>query len=224
MSKILPRYSELVITLSILFSHSLRIFFSLAQYSQTAFFIVPNGIRHGEDLLCSHKACRSGGVRFRYCAVCGVPVARRNFRQRHYHHGEAVNTERKSECQDLGAVTPAAVLDHPKCTTVSQPPPTASTRIHNSDNNVETVSLPKAELVKTNGPCLDFYGTAADAKRSPSSSLESPEGLPEFIRFRQHSRFGKLSTSKNHGGNQKRCGLLGSRRPKANQETFLNRM
>jgi hypothetical protein len=36
-------------------------------------------------LFCSHQTCRNGGVKFRFCTVCQVPVAKRNFRQRHMH-------------------------------------------------------------------------------------------------------------------------------------------
>jgi len=42
-------------------------------------------MKHGEELFCSYKACRNGGVKFRFCSVCQVPVAKRNFRQRHMH-------------------------------------------------------------------------------------------------------------------------------------------
>jgi hypothetical protein len=42
-------------------------------------------MKHGEELFCSFKTCRNGGVKFRFCTICQVPVAKRNFRQRHMH-------------------------------------------------------------------------------------------------------------------------------------------
>ena len=52
---------------------------------KTAYFVIPNGIEHGDELLCSYPACRQAGVKFRYCLQCRVPVAKRNFRNRHRH-------------------------------------------------------------------------------------------------------------------------------------------
>lgn len=36
-------------------------------------------------MICSHRACRNAGVKFRYCAFCKAPVAKRNFKRRHSH-------------------------------------------------------------------------------------------------------------------------------------------
>ena len=52
---------------------------------KTAYFVVPDGIEHGDELMCSYPACRQAGVKFRYCLHCKVPVAKRNFRNRHRH-------------------------------------------------------------------------------------------------------------------------------------------
>ncbi|KAL7472823.1 hypothetical protein ACHAXS_013196 [Conticribra weissflogii] len=52
---------------------------------KTAYFIIPEGIEHGDELMCSYPACRQAGVKFRYCLHCKVPVAKRNFRNRHRH-------------------------------------------------------------------------------------------------------------------------------------------
>lgn len=52
---------------------------------KTAYFVIPDGIEHGDELMCSYPACRSAGVKFRYCLHCKVPVAKRNFRNRHRH-------------------------------------------------------------------------------------------------------------------------------------------
>ena len=52
---------------------------------QTAYFVISEDAKHGEDLVCSYFACRNGGVKFRYCAHCMAPVAKRNFCRRHDH-------------------------------------------------------------------------------------------------------------------------------------------
>jgi len=52
---------------------------------KTAYFVISEDAKHGEDLVCSYFACRNGGVKFRYCAHCMAPVAKRNFCRRHDH-------------------------------------------------------------------------------------------------------------------------------------------
>eukprot|EP00934_Nitzschia_sp_Nitz4_P001045 Nitzschia sp. Nitz4//scaffold116_size91068//60740//62058//NITZ4_004962-RA/size91068-processed-gene-0.44-mRNA-1//1//CDS//3329533590//1045//frame0 len=52
---------------------------------QTAYFVIRDDIKHGEGLQCSHSQCRSRGIRFVYCQVCGIPVAKINFTTRHSH-------------------------------------------------------------------------------------------------------------------------------------------
>jgi len=52
---------------------------------KTAYFVIPDGIEHGDELMCNYPACRQAGVKFRYCLHCKVPVAKRNFRNRHRH-------------------------------------------------------------------------------------------------------------------------------------------
>ena len=52
---------------------------------QTAYFVIPETVEHGEELICSYYACRNAGIKFRYCSHCKIPVAKRNFRKRHNH-------------------------------------------------------------------------------------------------------------------------------------------
>ena len=53
--------------------------------NQTAYFQIPKDIKHGDFLVCSYPACRNRGVKFLYCSFCKDAVAKRNFRNRHYH-------------------------------------------------------------------------------------------------------------------------------------------
>jgi len=50
---------------------------------ESAYFTIPDGLDHGADLYCSYRACRAEGCKFRYCATCKAPAARRNFRKKH---------------------------------------------------------------------------------------------------------------------------------------------
>mmetsp|Transcript_20445 Transcript_20445/g.29579 ORF Transcript_20445/g.29579 Transcript_20445/m.29579 type:complete len:223 (+) Transcript_20445:305-973(+) len=50
-----------------------------------AFIEVPANIEHGGILVCSNVCCASSGRRFRWCVVCKVPAAKRNFMKRHSH-------------------------------------------------------------------------------------------------------------------------------------------
>jgi hypothetical protein len=59
--------------------------------SKTAYFVIPENVKHGEELICSYFACRNAGIKFRYCSHCKVPVAKRNFRKRHKHGGEILD-------------------------------------------------------------------------------------------------------------------------------------
>ncbi|KAL3791908.1 hypothetical protein HJC23_010768 [Cyclotella cryptica] len=71
---------------------------------KTAYFIIPDGIEHGDELVCSYPACRQAGVKFRYCVDCKVPVAKRNFRNRHRHGvpGGSVSGEEGDEDDSSG--------------------------------------------------------------------------------------------------------------------------
>lgn len=77
---------------------------------KTAYFVIPQGIEHGDELVCSYPACRQAGVKFRYCLHCEVPVAKRNFRNRHRHCApedlESEESEESEEEQDAVTCQP----------------------------------------------------------------------------------------------------------------------
>eukprot|EP00980_Cylindrotheca_fusiformis_P030431 scaffold24801_cov181-Cylindrotheca_fusiformis.AAC.9 len=56
--------------------------------AKTAYFVLPDDIKHGAELVCSYNACRNAGTKFRYCVHCSLPVAKRNFFKRHKHTGK----------------------------------------------------------------------------------------------------------------------------------------
>ncbi|KAG7355605.1 hypothetical protein IV203_000291 [Nitzschia inconspicua] len=83
---------------------------SLDHNPLTAFFLVPRTIQHGEEVICSHAACRKAGVKFRYCSFCETPVAKRNFGRRHSHAGEKLPRQKGGKkSDDLTACTEVAV-------------------------------------------------------------------------------------------------------------------
>lgn len=53
--------------------------------ANNAYIDVPSNASHGAVVLCSHPICAASGRKFRYCSVCMVPVAKRNFSKRHGH-------------------------------------------------------------------------------------------------------------------------------------------
>ncbi|KAI2510427.1 hypothetical protein MHU86_4000 [Fragilaria crotonensis] len=52
---------------------------------QSGYFEIPADCVHGKTLVCSHRLCRGSGRVFRYCKVCNLVVAKRNFTKRHAH-------------------------------------------------------------------------------------------------------------------------------------------
>lgn len=72
--------------------------------------MISEDAKHGEDLVCSYFACRNGGVKFRYCAHCMAPVAKRNFCRRHDHgmSSRAGGDVDKDEDEDEASVDQSA--------------------------------------------------------------------------------------------------------------------
>uniref|UniRef100_A0A7S1FW56 Uncharacterized protein n=1 Tax=Corethron hystrix TaxID=216773 RepID=A0A7S1FW56_9STRA len=64
---------------------------------ETAYFTISENTAHGTELHCSHPVCKRGGCKFRFCAFCKSPAARRNFRKRHEHAGDDQNNKLKRE-------------------------------------------------------------------------------------------------------------------------------
>jgi hypothetical protein len=62
------------------------LFLSCIPLLQTAHFVIPRNIKHGDSLTCSYAACRDVGVKFYFCVHCNIPVAKRCFRR--HHHSE----------------------------------------------------------------------------------------------------------------------------------------
>jgi len=61
---------------------------------KTAHFLIPDDIKHGDELVCSYFDCQRAGIKFRYCSVCEIPVPKRNFRKIHS-HGEDIEKAKR---------------------------------------------------------------------------------------------------------------------------------
>lgn len=70
--------------------------------AKRAYFKIPLNATHGFLLGCSHPVCGLNRKRFRYCAVCQVPVSKRNFSTRHS-HGLQIGSSRQSTCTTFDA-------------------------------------------------------------------------------------------------------------------------
>lgn len=53
--------------------------------NDTAYLELPANPCHGHQLYCSHRECKESGRAFRWCDVCQIVVAKRNFMKRHSH-------------------------------------------------------------------------------------------------------------------------------------------
>jgi hypothetical protein len=62
---------------------------------ETAVFVLHKNMKHGEHLICSYPRCRDEGVKFCYCSLCGIPVAKRNFKSRHDHSRHELEAGRR---------------------------------------------------------------------------------------------------------------------------------
>mmetsp|Transcript_17282 Transcript_17282/g.39002 ORF Transcript_17282/g.39002 Transcript_17282/m.39002 type:complete len:171 (-) Transcript_17282:276-788(-) len=62
----------------------------LHNFENSYFIVDKTKTKHGEKLYCSNIECRNTGVKFKYCAVCKIPVALQNFGTRHKHEGHDI--------------------------------------------------------------------------------------------------------------------------------------
>lgn len=129
----------------------------------TAYFVINNGVQHGEDVVCSHPACRNAGVKFRYCSFCKAPVAKRNFRRRHNHGGET-STSSSDDLDDESA----------KMSTVSA---TSSRRLISASE--EEPEAKRAKLVISSedddvATTTDSSKSSTENGRNSSSSSDEP--------------------------------------------------
>jgi len=115
--------------------------------------VIPHNVRHGEDLICSYEQCRNAGNKFRYCAECRIPVAKRNFHQRHGHGLVCVTTSDPKP--------PRAGMDTELKRSLKAPPTT-------------TAAGPSAKLSKKQPGKRKQMGSSTDSNNS-SSGISQPQ-------------------------------------------------
>ena len=142
---------------------------------ETAYFLIPVDAPHGLLLGCSHLACGGRSKRFRYCAICQVPVSKRNFSSRHKHDIAmgTVLTEQDRQAIVAGntssITSPAAVESNPDVVGSSVPssstPPSdgAGAAANNNKNSSSDVMMRQLRL-SDNGP-LDGNGAGEKVTR-----------------------------------------------------------
>jgi hypothetical protein len=148
--------------------------------------VIPGSVGHGEDLICSYSACRNAGVKFRYCAFCRVPVAKRNFHQRHG-HGIPTTREEAQNNKSSGTVKrPSAPNPQPTVATNNRSgskqnkktPPTktvGNSRLHSTDDlsrqsnkrDRDRYSIASNQKVS----CSDPSGTSTSISKSVSPEI-----------------------------------------------------
>eukprot|EP00934_Nitzschia_sp_Nitz4_P006451 Nitzschia sp. Nitz4//scaffold3_size479765//443303//444471//NITZ4_000187-RA/size479765-processed-gene-1.275-mRNA-1//1//CDS//3329551019//6441//frame0 len=122
--------------------------------SNTAYFTIPRSIKHGANLYCSHAQCRKDGVKFCYCIVCGIPVAKRNFRQRHEHAIEvsAMGLESSHNAQ---ALPPPLLMNASSVSPAGRGPLNDSVPTTKSVPATETIQSPPVNAMNMSKPPKD---------------------------------------------------------------------
>ena len=101
--------------------------------------------------MCSFPACRNQGTKFLFCAVCGVPVSRRNFRNRHHH-------ERQNAAWNM-------TNDVKACCLV----PDNTTRKENADIGINRVSSPRSNQARAKDSKPEYPSHRAKRGKHKSS-------------------------------------------------------
>lgn len=99
--------------------------------SENAYFEISFETMHGKILACSHRDCAMSGRRFRYCAVCALPVAKRNFMKRHAHGHFVSSKELMDADMKEGFTSTCSFISAPKVdNTISSQATLETTRHH----------------------------------------------------------------------------------------------
>jgi len=127
-------------------------------------------MEHGEELICSYFSCRNAGIKFRYCIKCKVPVAKRNFHQRHSHGFANIanlsgETDGEDNDSDEGSFVASVI----------------SSKNNKQSSNSHTISPPSSLLC--GGVAPNMPSVVVDAGPSTEMMTESlgfgPNALPE---------------------------------------------
>lgn len=172
-------------TIFVLLPDSLTLVF-FYEFLKNAHFEIPATVRHGEELLCSYDTCRHAGVKFRYCAVCHLPVAKRNFHQRHS-HGQQMYTSCANPAMLLAEsdAAPKAKLSKKQKKLRKKNKNKEQRRLSNDGGGFTTGLADHA----TSRPGI---ATDTDGERKPPGEFKPPPNVENEISFARQWRWASL--------------------------------
>jgi hypothetical protein len=151
-------------------THYFCLFTIFCSNCQTAYFVIPQNIKHGTELLCSYFACRNAGIKFRYCVYCKLPVAKRNFAKRHRHSGKIPNNEGSDDAV-RGNAAESSADDEPRCT-LATPQQIQEPRTHEKEASGDSKADKPTEVETPTGP----PETVADSNDSSEKAVSQSSG------------------------------------------------
>mmetsp|Transcript_31413 Transcript_31413/g.34777 ORF Transcript_31413/g.34777 Transcript_31413/m.34777 type:complete len:620 (+) Transcript_31413:70-1929(+) len=187
---------------------------------KTAYFVIPENVEHGEELICSYFACRNAGIKFRYCTHCKVPVAKRNFRKRHKHgkttsadadEDESVAEEEELLSKSKKAIPPPVVEEPPKKKEViqsyheipkkmeveSRSPDKMEQKLHRNINSNNSKSYDSGQR-ENNIQSVPVANTNSNKAKSKESRLVSDETDAANLLSITHQPRPKISVEREH--------------------------
>ena len=170
--------------------------------AQVAHFIVPAKVTHGHPLLCSYPACRDQGVKFCFCVHCNMPVAKRNFRNRHSHY-ELGPPQSALQNQDLGDAIDrysASTLPPTAPEVYCQPAETSATHASSSSDQPKTPSVATKDIDNTGQPKDDSANLDGG-----DPSVENEEDEPTNESLHRSSKKKRKKKEKKRRRHHSRC-------------------
>ncbi|CAB9508382.1 expressed unknown protein [Seminavis robusta] len=188
---------------------------------KTAYFVIPENVKHGEELICSYFTCRNAGVKFRYCSHCKVPVAKRNFRKRHKHgdpsgkdtgdddevsvtEEEGASVGGETESQAHPAAVPSQVMASRPSINSSSGASAAAAAENNHDHDeammMKEAAIPSQVTTAEGGPDTEGIGDSGD--NNSKNRTEEGSHIPSQVTTRgsTSSKKSKSSSKKSSSG------------------------
>jgi len=142
---------------------------------KTAYFVIPEEVEHGEELICSYYSCRNVGIKFRYCVHCKVPVAKRNFRKRHK-HGMTNETDDEANEEDSDEGEYVDVVTSPQGAIPQHAASLGETSSSNLPTSIEDKPSPKASARPS---LVSLEGTSVVGKGHASTKTTTSVSAPK---------------------------------------------
>ncbi|CAJ1892191.1 unnamed protein product [Cylindrotheca closterium] len=144
---------------------------------KTAYFVISEDAKHGEDLVCSYFACRNGGVKFRYCAYCMAPVAKRNFCRRHDHGMSKLKDGKVPE--DDGNQSDSTGASNKKGVDADEPMAAAPLQCLPVSKEADKPKPPQALDLLTSTATSQFLDSNDKKRKKPSDEYKATEVITD---------------------------------------------